>query len=222
MEEKDSRLDIIIDFIKHNVLFVTLIVAGLILVFVGVVNYLNSKNKSADIQFISSSESVKGTSDLVAKISVDIEGQVKKPGVYALPEGTRIKDAISSAGGLSNDADHEYVSKRLNQAQKLIDGAKIYIPAVGEITKESSNNGLGAQPLTGVETLESTSQDTVSGLININSASMDSLDTLPRIGPVTAQKIVNGRPYGTIEELVGKKILTQKTFEGLRVKIIAQ
>jgi competence protein ComEA len=59
-------------------------------------------------------------------------------------------------------------------------------------------------------------------LININSASADTLDTLPKVGPITAQKIISGRPYSSKDELVSKKILTQKTFEGLKDKITVE
>ena len=60
------------------------------------------------------------------------------------------------------------------------------------------------------------------GLVDVNSATEAKLDILPKVGAVTAQKIISSRPYGTIEDLVSKKVLTQKTLDGFRDKIIVQ
>ena len=218
MEERASIKDTIPEFIKNNILVVVLTALGLLLCAIGIWQYISSKDQKDDIQFISSSEKVKGSSDTVTKISVDIEGSVQKPGVYEILEGSRLTDALIAAGGLASNADRDYVSKRLNLAQKVSDGAKVYIPAVGELdTKEvtSASNKI-------LETVSTDIPDISSSLININTASMDSLDTLPKVGPATAQKIVSGRPYGTIEDLLSKKVLTQKTFEGLKDKITAE
>src|SRR3990167_11457681 len=68
----------------------------------------------------------------IKKISVDVSGAVINPGVYQLDESKRIEDAVLAAGGLTETANGEYVSKYLNMAQKLSDGMKIYIPLAGE------------------------------------------------------------------------------------------
>jgi len=98
------------------------------------------------------------------KIKVDIEGAVEKPGVYEIPFDSRIEDVLISAGGLSVKADREYVSKSVNLAQKLIDGAKIYIPELN-----GSNNS-------NISNLPNTPN---SQLTNINIASESELDKLP-------------------------------------------
>jgi DNA uptake protein ComE-like DNA-binding protein len=59
-------------------------------------------------------------------------------------------------------------------------------------------------------------------LVNINSASVGELDMLPGIGKATADKIIGNRPYGSIDELVGKKIVGEKVFEEIKEKIVAQ
>jgi competence protein ComEA len=218
MHEKASIGVVVREFILKNKIFVVLILAGLILCLVGLFQYLSSNSQSEDIQFISSEESVEGVSDSQIEISVDVAGSVQKPGVYQLKEGARIQEALIAAGGLSSKADRGYISKRLNLAQKLTDGAKIYIPTVGEFEEQELVSG--SNPV--VETVSTDAPVSETGLININNASQQSLETLPRIGPVTAQKIINGRPYGTIEDLVSKKVLGQKTFDGLRDMIIAQ
>ena len=185
----------------------------------GVFQYLASKSDSSDIEFISSENQttdVKGVST-TNKISVDVEGKVLHPGVYTLSEGARIKDALIAAGGLSSSADRVYVSKHLNQAQKVIDGGKIYIPALGEV--KTANISVDTNTME----MSNSSASTVEsiGMININTASESELDALPKVGPVTAKKIISARPYSNINELVSKKILGQKTFEGLKEKIVA-
>jgi competence protein ComEA len=140
---------------------------------------------------------------LSAEIFVDVAGAVIKPGVYKLAPSSRTADAISTAGGFSSNADPQFISKGINLAQKLSDGAKIYVPQKGE-----SDSAVGtAQGLPG------------SSLININSATLSQLDILPGIGPVTAQKIISGRPYSKIEELLEKKIVGASTFEKIKDKI---
>ena len=145
------------------------------------------------------------------EIQVDISGAVKKPDVYGLSDGSRIKDAIEVAGGLIATADKDWISKNLNLAQVIGDGTKIYIPKVDEFVGSSntSNSSLG-------------STTNISGRININSASSSDLDTLPRIGPVTAQKIIDGRPYSSVEDLINNKVLGPKTYEGLKDLVIVQ
>lgn len=145
------------------------------------------------------------------KIMIDVEGSVQKPGVYTLLEGDRIRDALIQAGGLSQQADREWVAQNLNQAKNLTDGGKIYIPSIGETTagKTQSSNvktQSDGNNLLGVTT----------GLININSASQSELEALPGVGPVTAQKIINNRPYGSVSELKTKKILNNPLYEKLK------
>jgi len=199
--------------VLKNLLFVISILLGLVLCGVGVVQYFATQNNSNDLIF-TSVEDIKKESAPKPKISVDVEGKVIKPGVYQLDEGARLQDALIASGGLASGADREYVSKKVNLAQKILDGAKIYIPAVGEI--EAAQAVLSSSDQAEILTTDIAVEDQEEGLINVNTASVESLDTLPKIGPVTAQKIINGRPYGSIEELVSKKVLTQKTFDGLR------
>jgi len=217
MEEKAPFGVIIREFIIRNALFVGVIIVGLLLCLVGVFQYLGTKDKKEEIKFVSGIEEVKGVETKPIKISVDVAGKVQKPGVYTLDEGARLQDALTAAGGLATSADREYVSKRLNLAQKINDGAKIYIPYVGELEEKVTSSETNSF----VETVSVNSSESNSSLIDINSASTESLDTLPKIGPVTANKIINGRPYRSIEELVSKKVLTQKTFDGLKELIVS-
>ena len=139
-------------------------------------------------------------------ISVDVSGAVKTPGVYQLKEGSRIEDAVTSAGGFSEEANQEYVSKYLNMAQKLSDGSKVYVPFEGE------------QGRTTWEVGSDSSQ--VNGKVNINTATQPELEALPGIGPVTASKIISDRPYGGIEELLSKKVVSKAVFEKIKDQLV--
>ncbi len=209
-------MSLIREFILKNLLFVTAIFLGVLLCVIGVLQYFSSLSKSDELIF-TSAEDVNKESAPKPKISVDVEGKVINPGVYQLDEGSRLQDALIASGGLASGADREFVSKRINLAQKVADGAKVYIPAIGEI--EADQEVLAAFDSSQSFTADIAVEEQEEGIINVNTASLESLDTLPKIGPVTAQKIVGGRPYGSIEELVSKKVLTQKTFEGLRDRV---
>lgn len=135
------------------------------------------------------------------EIVVDIAGAISAPGVFAMPANARLGEAIEKAGGLTRAADLDWIAKNLNLAVKLSDGAKIYIPKKGE----RSSNVLGS------------SNNQVS--ININSASMSQLESLSGIGPKTAQKIIDGRPYQSVDDLLSQKIVGAKTFEKIKNEI---
>lgn len=139
-------------------------------------------------------------------IVVEIQGEVENPGVYELVAGSRVEDLILAAGGIAEGADQDWVRKNLNRAAKISDGAKIYIPKQGE----SNQAGI---------TSTSSVVGSSSGLVNINTASEAELDKLWGIGPVTARKIIEGRPYSAVEELVTRKILKQNVYETNKDKL---
>lgn len=136
-----------------------------------------------------------------SQITVDVSGAVLRPGVYDLPADSRIRDALIKAGGVSADADREYVAKVVNLAARLTDGAKVYIPHTGEAVA-------GATSMSGA-----------ASLININTASVAELDSLPGIGKVTAEKIIDNRPYGSASELAEKKVLSTSVYEKVKEKV---
>lgn len=128
------------------------------------------------------------------RIVIDLEGAVTKPGVYELPNNSRLIDALHQAQGLSDNADRYLVAKTFNLAKRLADEEKVYIPFLEErdlfIPDSLSQN-----------------------LISINGASQTQLELLPAIGPVTAKKIIDGRPYTNLEELLSKKAVGAITYE---------
>lgn len=140
------------------------------------------------------------------QISVDVSGAVNKPGVYQLPDGSRVEDAIKAAGGFSEQSNSEYISKYLNMAQKLSDGTKVYVPFIGEEGGVS-----GGSVVAGVKAVAK---------VNINTAGQTELEALPGIGPVTASKIISDRPYGSLEELSSKKVVSKSVFEKIKDQLV--
>ncbi len=141
-----------------------------------------------------------------ASIYIDIGGEVKKPGVYEMDSGARVYEVIDQAGGLTEEAD----TSSINQAEMIEDGSKIYIPSVSE--KEADT---GSEHRSGI--------DDKSGSININTADADELQSIPGIGPVTAEKIIDYRktngPFTNIEDLKLINGIGDKTFEKMKDKV---
>jgi len=149
---------------------------------------------------------------LEPEIVVDVQGAVVRPGVHRLAAGSRVGDAIAIAGGYSAQVDIEAAAGLLNLAAQLTDGAKIHVPARGEIT---SATAVPQQP-------GSTLPGGATGLINVNSAGPDELDRLPGIGPVTAAKIIAARdqaPFASVDELLSRQVVGASTFEKIRALV---
>lgn len=129
-----------------------------------------------------------------ASLAVYITGAVATPGVYSLPEGSRIEDAVVAAGGFHEDADPQGV----NLAARLSDGVQVFVPYLS-----------GKTPATPIVQR-----------VNINTASMAELDTLPGVGPTLAQTIVDFRvqngPFQTIEDLMNVPGIGPATFDRLK------
>jgi competence protein ComEA len=137
-------------------------------------------------------------------IIVYITGAVPRPGVYALPKGARIQDAISAAGGFLAESD----KSQINLAALLEDGQQLDIPYI-----EGASPVLGTPVPAAVET--STTE-----LIDINTASSDELESLPGIGPTTAQKIIDYRetngPFLNAEDIINVPGIGPGTYERIK------
>lgn len=148
---------------------------------------------------------------------VHVSGAVTLPGVYTLPIGSRVKDAIEAAGGLLPEAD----SRNLNLAALLQDGELIWIPATPQ-----ANPTAVAPNKTPNDNNDQTSIPAPTGLININTATQEELDTLPGIGPVKAQNIIDYRnsngPFNTIEAIQDVNGIGPVTYENLKELITVQ
>ena len=132
---------------------------------------------------------------------VFVSGGVHSPGMYEVPAGARVGDALARAGGLLADTDPALV----NQAEPLFDGAQVHVPLPQSPRAEAASTS-GA-PSTGLSGQSSSTAAGASpnasggGLINVNTASLESLETLPGIGPSKAAAIIAERPFNTVEEL---------------------
>ena len=139
-------------------------------------------------------------------------GEVKKPGVYTFPAGSRICDAIDAAGGLAKEADKFY----LNQAELLVDGEKIYVPSKEE-TEQSDTGAIEDSFAGSLGTGGSVSQAGASdGKVNINTASKEELMTLTGIGEKKAEAIIRYREenggFQSIEELMQVEGIKEGTY----------
>lgn len=146
-------------------------------------------------------------------IIIDLSGSIENPDVYEVTLGARLKDVLILAGGLSSDADRRFFAQNFNLARILKDQEKIYIPSSEDIENQNlSNIPQGSQDF---------SQNVLgaSDKININTASESELDTLPGVGEVTAGKIIQNRPYQSIDDLLNNKIVGKSVFEKIRDQI---
>lgn len=146
------------------------------------------------------------TDEISDIIMVHISGEVYKPGLVELKQGQRVIDAVELAGGLKKDADLD----KINLAKKVADEEKIYIPRIGE--EISGENIISVE--VGINSV-----DTSPDKININNCTKEELMTLPGIGTVIADKILQYRetsPFNTIEDLMNVSGIGEKKFEGLK------
>lgn len=140
-------------------------------------------------------------------LRVDVIGAVLQPGVQTLAPGSIVDDAIRAAGGPAEDADLE----RVNKAVELQDGAQVYVPRKNDATAHPVLSAPTAAPTAEPVALAVPQRNAAAipaagaALVNINTATLDELDTLPGVGPKTAQLIVDGRPYATVDDLLRVK-----------------
>jgi competence protein ComEA len=161
-----------------------------------------------------------------APIAVHVVGAVPRPGLYEFPQGARVQNAIDAAGGLLAQANAD----ALNLAAPLVDGQKLEVPYKDGGGASSSQEGdveLPSSSQPEASQTESASPDSqnppstgVSDLININTATLEELDSLPGIGPTIAQRIIDYRaqngPFSAIEDLMNVSGIGPSTFEKLK------
>ncbi|CWF10607.1 MAG: helix-hairpin-helix domain-containing protein [Streptococcus mitis] len=136
-------------------------------------------------------------------ITVDVKGAVKAPGIYDLPVGSRVNDAVQKAGGLTEQAD----SKSINLAQKVSDEALVYVPTKGEEANQQANSGASS----------STNKEKK---VNLNKASLEELKQVKGLGGKRAQDIIDHREtngkFKSVEELKKVSGIGAKTIEKLK------
>jgi len=152
---------------------------------------------------------VQGESEGGGKVTVDVAGEVKEPGVYLLTTGARVQDALERAGGPSRKAD----LSQINRAAKLEDGRQVLVPA------KPSRSAVAAAPAPGGGSVPAAPEQP----INLNTATLEQLDTLDGVGPSTAQKILDYRTehggFTAIEELDQIAGIGEKRLAALRERV---
>ena len=167
------------------------------------VRYEDTSFSSDPLSSLSFDETVPETDDT---IYVSVMGEVVSPGVYILPENSRVFELINEAGGTTKDAD----LTGINMVLKLTDGMQLYVPGIS-----SSENSVQAG-----------SSFNTPALININTATLEELSTLTGIGATRAKAIIDYRekngPFNTKEDLMLVNGIKQGIYDGLKDEICTQ
>ncbi|MDR6970448.1 helix-hairpin-helix domain-containing protein [Leifsonia shinshuensis] len=147
-------------------------------------------------------------------VLVHVTGAVRKPGLVSLAPGARVVDAVAAAGGLTDDAE----AAGVNLARPVADGEQLVVPRVGE-TAPAAAPGAG-----GAGTSATGSAPPAGATVNLNTATQAELETLPRIGPALAQRILdwrqaNGR-FAQVTDLMKVTGIGQKLFDGLKDRVV--
>lgn len=149
-------------------------------------------------------------------VTIQVEGAVVNPGIYRLPMGARIKDAIQAAGGLRTDAN----TSKLNLVAKLKDGQRISVPS--QQIYPAQNYPSPSYPQQPQMNWQNPyyHQQTSSGMIDINTATKEELTSLPGIGPALAERIIQYRlsvgRFNSVEELLKVPGIGEKKLEKIK------
>jgi competence protein ComEA len=142
---------------------------------------------------------------------VEVSGAVAHPGVFRLPKGSRVADAIEAAGGYGPRVDVRSADKALNLAAPLEDGQKVHVPDRDEAAVSSAGASPGPGPTAG-------------GPVDLNRATAAQLDALPGVGPATAAKIIAAREeraFSSVDDLRTRKVLGSAALDKIRPLVTA-
>jgi competence protein ComEA len=151
----------------------------------------------------------------IALIYVHVDGAVAQPGVYALASGSRVFEAIESAGGLIEDAE----VRELNLAARVTDGQKLVVPVRRTEAVAASDEAV-PMPASAQSAAAASSPSNSPARIGLNTATQKILESLPGIGPVTATKIIEFRqsngPFTRIEQLREARLVNQSVYQRIQ------
>lgn len=158
-------------------------------------------------------------------LRVEVSGAVAVPGVYALPPGSRLIDAVTAAGGWGERIDPLRIEICLNLAAPLTDGSAIRIPSRDDRFLLGVQGILcgtlyaGPGEIAATDVAGSAATTATGGKIDLNTATAEQLDTLPGIGPVTAAKIIAARkvaPFLIVDDLRSRGIISDRVLQQIR------
>lgn len=142
-----------------------------------------------------------------APLLVHVLGAVAKPGLVELAAGARVVDAVAAAGGFTAEADPAGV----NLARPVVDGEQLVVLAIGQVPPPAPGAASGGSGTSG------------DGLVHLNTADVAALDTLPRIGPALAQRIIDWReangPFTSVDQLLDVAGIGDAVFSGLADRV---
>jgi len=170
-------------------------------------------------------DKVKQKEDL-CPVLVDISGAVSTPGVYCFPDGSSIIDAVKRANGFTQDAGFKYISMKMNLSAEMKDNSKVYIPFESDYNCNLLAFSLPKEVVDIINAPQESNEDVNNGdsandggCISINNATLQELETLNGVGPSTAQKIIDGRPYSKIEDLLNVSGIGEATLNKFKDRI---
>ena len=157
------------------------------------------------------------TATTLAALVVDAAGEVQHPGVYRVAAAARVTDVLQAAGGMTERADRS----RINLAAPVADGERIYVPAIGQQVPPVA---VGSQPAHAATGADASTASGTAAPVNINTGSLEELDTLPGVGPTTAQAIIDHRtqngPFGSVDELLDVRGIGDAKLAELRDRVV--
>ena len=159
-------------------------------------------------------------------VLVDISGAVSTPGVYCFADGASIIDAVKRANGFTQDAGFKYISMKMNLSAEMKDNSKVYIPFENDYNCNLLAFSLPKEVVDIINAPQESNEDVNNGdsandggCISINNATLQELETLNGVGPSTAQKIIDGRPYTKIEDLLNVSGIGEATLNKFKDSI---